>query len=97
MTAITIEPGTGRKIFNTRAAKASDKIKGQGYGVVTDTSLTTLPEYKPGAVVQRRRAGEVPGVQGGPARLGRLHADGGRSSPSTSRTTTRRRRSSVKP
>ena len=50
MTAITIEPGSGRKIFDTRAAKASDKIKGQGYGVVTDTSLTTLPEYKPGAV-----------------------------------------------
>ncbi len=50
MTAITIEPGTGRKVFNTRAAKASDKIKGQGYGVVTDTSLTTLPDYKPGAV-----------------------------------------------
>ena len=47
MTAITTEPGTGRKIFNTRAAKASDKIQGQGYGVVTDTTLTTLPEYKP--------------------------------------------------
>ena len=47
MTAITTEPGTGRKIFNTRAAKASDKIQGQGYGVVTDRTLTTLPEYKP--------------------------------------------------
>ncbi|MCC6436466.1 MAG: NAD(P)/FAD-dependent oxidoreductase [Acidimicrobiales bacterium] len=49
MTAITIEPGTGRKIFNTRAAKASEKIQGKGYGVVTDEALTTLPEYKPGA------------------------------------------------
>jgi hypothetical protein len=49
MAAITIEPGTGRKIFNTRAAQASDRIKGQGYGVVSDTSLTTLPAYKPGA------------------------------------------------
>jgi cyclohexanone monooxygenase len=49
MTAIYIDPSSGRKVFNTRAAKASDKIKGQGYGVVADTSLTTLPEYKPGA------------------------------------------------
>jgi cyclohexanone monooxygenase len=50
MTAISIEPGTGRKIFNTRAAAASERIKGKGYEVVNDTTLTTLPEYKPGAV-----------------------------------------------
>ena len=50
MTAISIEPGTGRKIFNTRAAAASERIKGKGYEVVTDTTLTTLPEYKAGAV-----------------------------------------------
>jgi len=50
VTAISIEPGTGRKIFNTRAAKASERIQGKGYGVVSDSSLTTLPEYKAGAV-----------------------------------------------
>ncbi|MFN0090419.1 MAG: flavin-containing monooxygenase [Acidimicrobiales bacterium] len=48
--SISIDPNTGLKIFNTRAAKASDKIKGQGYGVVKESELTTLPAYKPGAV-----------------------------------------------
>jgi cyclohexanone monooxygenase len=50
MPAITTDPATGRKIFNTRAAKASDKIRGKGYSVIADKRLTTLPEPPPGAV-----------------------------------------------
>jgi cyclohexanone monooxygenase len=47
--AITIDPTTGLKRFNTRAAKATDKITGQGYSVVSDEALITLPEPPPGA------------------------------------------------
>lgn len=47
--AIAIDPATGRKIFNTRAAKASDKIAGKGYSIVTDKNLITLPEAPAGA------------------------------------------------
>ncbi|MDG1910663.1 MAG: hypothetical protein P8I81_17575, partial [Pseudomonadales bacterium] len=47
--SITIDPATGIKSFNTRAAKSTDKIKGQGYSVVTDESLITLPEPPLGA------------------------------------------------
>jgi len=42
-TAIRIDAATGRKIFETRAAKASEKIAGRGYSIVSDKSLTTLP------------------------------------------------------
>ena len=42
--AIGIDPETGRKVFRTRAAKATDKIAGKGYAVITDDALTTLPE-----------------------------------------------------
>ena len=48
--AIRIDPETGLKVFNTRAAKANDKIRGKGYDVLEDESLKTLPEEKPGAV-----------------------------------------------
>ncbi|HBD12993.1 MAG TPA: hypothetical protein DCZ13_12645, partial [Porticoccaceae bacterium] len=48
--AITTDPDTGLKIFNTRAAQASDKIRGRGYGVVQDESLKTLPDAPAGAV-----------------------------------------------
>ncbi|MGY9055421.1 MAG: flavin-containing monooxygenase [Alphaproteobacteria bacterium] len=48
--AIQIDPGTGRKIFRTRAAKATERIAGKGYSVVADKALTTLPEAPPGAV-----------------------------------------------
>ncbi|MEM7100222.1 MAG: NAD(P)/FAD-dependent oxidoreductase [Pseudomonadota bacterium] len=48
--AISINPDTGLKIFNTRAAKATDKIAGQGYGVTEDVALKTLPEQPAGAV-----------------------------------------------
>jgi len=42
---IQINPATGEKIFDTRAEKASERIKGRGYEVVTDKSHLTLPEY----------------------------------------------------
>ena len=48
--AIRIDPETGLKIFNTRAAKATEKIAGKGYSIVQDKTLTTLPEPPPGAV-----------------------------------------------
>ena len=41
--AIQINPETGRKIFNTRAAKANEKITGKGYSTINDDSLTSLP------------------------------------------------------
>ena len=50
MAAIEIDPSTGRKIFHTRAGKASDKIVGKGYSIVQDDALKTLPEPPPGAV-----------------------------------------------
>jgi len=34
--AIYIDPETGIKTFNTRAAKSLPAITGQGYGVITD-------------------------------------------------------------
>ena len=47
--AIRTDPKTGVKLFNTRAAKASDRIAGKGYSVIADAALTTLPELPPGA------------------------------------------------
>ena len=50
MTAsIRIDPATGLKVFNTRAAKATDRIAGKGYSIITDEALKTLPELPPGA------------------------------------------------
>ena len=48
--SIGVDPATGLKVFNTRAAKASEKINGSGYTPVVDESLTTLPEPPTGAV-----------------------------------------------
>jgi cyclohexanone monooxygenase len=48
--AVSIDPATGLKVFSTRAAKATDKIVGTGYGTVDDQSLKTLPEQPAGAV-----------------------------------------------
>lgn len=48
--AIRIDPATGLKSFDTRAAKASDRIRGKGYAIVSDTALKTLPEPPSGAV-----------------------------------------------
>jgi cyclohexanone monooxygenase len=46
---IQTDPETGLKIFNTRAAKATDKITGQGYSIIDDEALKTLPPPPPGA------------------------------------------------
>jgi cyclohexanone monooxygenase len=43
MPAIRIDPATGLKLFDTRAAKASDRIAGSGYAVLEDPSLKELP------------------------------------------------------
>jgi cyclohexanone monooxygenase len=47
---IRIDPDTGLKIFNTRAAQATDKISGKGYSLTADMALKTLPEPPAGAV-----------------------------------------------
>jgi len=47
--SIQIDPDTGLKIFNTRAAKATEKITGKGYSPVEDEGLTTLPPPPAGA------------------------------------------------
>jgi cyclohexanone monooxygenase len=47
--AVRIDPETGLKVFNTRAAKASEKITGKGYSVVTDQKLAELPQKPAGA------------------------------------------------
>lgn len=49
-TAIRIDSESGLKAFDTRAAKATEKINGKGYSLITDESLTTLPPPPPGAV-----------------------------------------------
>ena len=36
--AVRIDPTTGQKLFNTRADKASDRVVGKGYDVVTDAT-----------------------------------------------------------
>jgi cation diffusion facilitator CzcD-associated flavoprotein CzcO len=48
--AIRIDETTGLKIFDTRAAKASERIAGKGYSTVDDPALKTLPPPPPGAV-----------------------------------------------
>ena len=48
--AVQIDPATGLKKFNTRAAKASEKIVGSGYAVLNDETLKTLPPEPVGAV-----------------------------------------------
>lgn len=47
--SIQIDPATGLKVFDTRAAKATDRIAGKGYGIVSDPALKTLPELPAGA------------------------------------------------
>jgi cation diffusion facilitator CzcD-associated flavoprotein CzcO len=48
--SIQTHEATGLKIFNTRAAKATEKIAGKGYSPIEDEALTTLPAPPPGAV-----------------------------------------------
>ena len=50
MPAISIDPESGLKVFNTRAAKASDRIAGRGYAILEDVDMKTLPEPPAGAV-----------------------------------------------
>ena len=47
--SVKVDPDTGFKRFDTRAAKANERIAGKGYSVVTDEALTTLPVLPPGA------------------------------------------------
>ena len=42
MTAISTDPDTGLKRFDTRAAKATEKIAGKGYSLIEDETLKTL-------------------------------------------------------
>ncbi|MFM7537096.1 MAG: flavin-containing monooxygenase [Acidimicrobiales bacterium] len=49
MPAISVDPATGRKTFDTRAAKATERIQGKGYSIITDEALVTLPEAPAGA------------------------------------------------
>jgi cation diffusion facilitator CzcD-associated flavoprotein CzcO len=48
--AIRTDPSTGLKRFDTRAAKASDRIRGQGYSAAVDEAFKVLPPPPPGAV-----------------------------------------------
>jgi cyclohexanone monooxygenase len=41
---------TGMKVFNTRAAKATEKITGKGYSAIDNEALKSLPPPPPGAV-----------------------------------------------
>jgi cation diffusion facilitator CzcD-associated flavoprotein CzcO len=50
MPAIHVDPNTGLKTFDTRAAKATDKITGKGYSINDDAELKALPDAPPGAV-----------------------------------------------
>src|SRR6478609_530342 len=50
MPAVNEDPDTGLKTFDTRAAKATDKIAGHGYSVIQDAQLKAIPEPPPGAV-----------------------------------------------
>jgi len=47
--SIRIDPVSGLKLFNTRAAKATEAITGNGYSIVDDEALKTLPDLPPGA------------------------------------------------
>jgi cyclohexanone monooxygenase len=49
-TAVRTDPDTGLKMFDTRAAKATEKIAGKGYSLVEDEALKTLPPPPPGSV-----------------------------------------------
>jgi cyclohexanone monooxygenase len=48
--SIRVDPATGEKSFDTRAAKATDRIAGKGYSTIDDEALRTLPPPPPGAV-----------------------------------------------
>ena len=47
--AVRIDPKTGLKVFNTRAAAANAEVTGSGYAAINDDALKTLPPPPPGA------------------------------------------------
>ena len=47
---ISTDSETGLKKFNTRAAKATERIQGKGYSLLQEDRLKTLPEPPAGAV-----------------------------------------------
>ena len=53
---IRIDEATGLKLFNTRAAKATEKIAGKGYSPVSDESLKVLPAPMAVMAARLRRA-----------------------------------------
>ncbi|MBM4258616.1 MAG: NAD(P)/FAD-dependent oxidoreductase [Deltaproteobacteria bacterium] len=48
--SISVDPNTGLKIFNTRAASTMVNVVGRGYSVTQDETLKTLPPQLAGAV-----------------------------------------------
>jgi cyclohexanone monooxygenase len=56
--AVSIDPETGLKVFRTRAAKASEKIVGKGYSILSDQKLKELPELPPGATFNAEEQGK---------------------------------------
>ena len=44
--AVRIDPATGHKLFNTRAAKGSAQIVGKGYDVLDNPELVSMPDAK---------------------------------------------------
>ena len=71
--AVRIDPKTGRKLFATRAAKATDKIAGKGYSTVDDEALKTLPPPPPGAVFNAEEQAKYRAFKEARARRRRLH------------------------
>ena len=49
MPAVSIDPDSGLKVFDTRAAKATEKITGKGYSIIEDEKLKELPPQPAGA------------------------------------------------
>lgn len=49
-TPIRIDPATGHKSFDSRAAAAAPHVRSAGYSVVRDEALTSMPEPPAGAV-----------------------------------------------
>ena len=47
--AVSTDPETGLKVFNTRAASADVEITGSGYAALNDGALKILPPPPPGA------------------------------------------------
>ena len=93
--SINVDPDTGLKIFDTRAAKATDKIEGKGYsrrrGRRRSRSLPPNPPAPCSTPRSRRSTGRSRRPGGARPTTCRWRA----SSPGTSRTSTRRRRSSA--